>query len=407
MKPYGTKLLIPIALLLLFIIMVISVRQLFTLNAVGANDFYPRYRGAMLFWRSGIDPYSPEATEEIQRGIHGRLAQPHEDQALFVYPFYTTFLLLPLTWLPLTYSWIQAIWLTMLLFTLAGSVYLISQLLHWELSPFLLGILLLWAILSYHSVRVIILGQFAGVVFLFVIGTLLALQHEQDKWAGFLLAWATIKPQMVVFLIPALLLWAIGRKRWLFIGSFILTLAGLFLVSFLLLPNWLVSFVEQVLTYPTYTAFASSPLKWLTTSVLGQRLLQLFLLGWMVWEWHRLPSITAVSPNLFVVLGVTLITSALIFDQTATTNQVLLYLPLLLACHALTTWHSHGRYIVAFLLLTLVAAFWVLFLFSIQGNQEHPLMYWPLPLLVTVCLTIGRPFIQRYILASSDGANGR
>lgn len=402
-----SKLLILVGLLLLFAVMVISVRQWFTRSAVGANDFYPRYRGATLFWRDGIDPYSQEATETIQREMYGRLALPDEDQVLFVYPFYVTFLLLPLVWLPVAYSWIQAIWLTLLLFALAGGVYTICRLLHWELSPLLFGTLLLWTVLSYHSVRVIILGQFAGLVFLFVVGTLLALQQRHDKLAGFLLAWATIKPQMVIFMVPALLLWAVGRKRWYFVGSFALTLAILGVASFWLLPNWLFSFIAQVWAYPTYTAYASSPLGWLTASVLVKRLLQGVLLGWMVWEWRQLWQITAVSPPLFIILGTTMITSVLIFDQTATTNQVVLYLPLLLTGRALTQWRSYGRYVVVILLLALVGAFWGLFLFSIQGNQEHPIMYWPLPLLLIVCLTVGRPFIRQHTFNASGGKNGR
>ena len=110
-----------IGLALLFVMMVTAIHQLFTLEATGANDFYPRYRGAVLFWQEGVDPYSPAATEAIQRDMYGRLALPEEDQVLFVYPFYVTFLLLPLVWLPVSYSWIQAIWLTTLLLVIAAS----------------------------------------------------------------------------------------------------------------------------------------------------------------------------------------------------------------------------------------------------------------------------------------------
>lgn len=379
----------------LFALMVVGVREVFTSQVPGANDFLPRWVGARLYWQDGIDPYSNAATERIQQSMYGRLALPNEDQALFVYPFYSTFLLLPLVWLPLGYSWIQAIWLMVVLYALLGGLFIIRSLLRWNWSPLLLAILLLWGVFLYHSTRTIILGQFAAIVFLFLMLTLFALQRGYDGWAGFFLVWATIKPQMVIFVIPALLLWAIWQKRWHFVSSFVLNLMLLFALSFLLLPQWFSSFVVQVLTYPEYTAYANSPLGWLTGlwgGLVGKRLLQLLLLGWMVWEWRWLRMETAVSYNLFVILGVTFLTTSLIFDQTATTNQIALYLPLLTAAYALSFRH---RYLVFALVIGMILGLWVLFLISVQGNLEHPIMYWALPLLTIFVLTAGRPFILR------------
>lgn len=125
-----------LGLALLFVLSVVGVHATFTSQVSGANDFFPRWMGAELFWEAGVDPYSPEATEAIQRAMYnGRLARPDQDQVLFVYPFYTIFLLLPLTWLPLSYSWIQAIWLVTLQGSLLAGVFLLLRLVAWPRMP--------------------------------------------------------------------------------------------------------------------------------------------------------------------------------------------------------------------------------------------------------------------------------
>lgn len=374
--------------LLLFALLVMAVRQLFTLEAVGANDFYPRWKGTTLFWREGVDPYSDRATAAIQEDMYGRPALPEEDQVLFVYPFYVTFLLLPLVWLPLDYSWIQAIWLTTLLMVMITAVFLTLRLLNWKQPVWLFTLTMLWAVLFYHFTRTVILGQFAAFVFLWLVAALLALRRGRDGWAGFWLALTTVKPQMVILVIPALLLWALGGRRWRFIAGFGLTMAGLFGLSFLLLPSWLTSFVNQVLSYPDYT-FTGSPL-WVITGYylpqLGQpveRLLSVLAIGLMVWEWRRVWRETAVTDQLLVTLGVTMIVTNLILVRTATTNYIIMTIPLLLLMREVATRWRWGNLGVALFYGFSIVSSWALFLATIQGDTEHPIMYlpWPLALL--------------------------
>ena len=187
-------------LVILFIILVVAVHELFTKDAVGANDFYPRWRGSQLFWQEGIDPYSDEATAVIQTDMYGRLAHPEEDQVLFVYPFYVVFVLMPLTWLPVSYSWIQAIWLTVIIFSLITAVIMTLRLLEWSMPPWLLALTLVWTILFYNSTRTIILGQFAALIFLWFAAAILMFKQERYGWAGIFLALTTIKPQMTLCL---------------------------------------------------------------------------------------------------------------------------------------------------------------------------------------------------------------
>ncbi|MBE2201222.1 MAG: DUF2029 domain-containing protein [Anaerolinea sp.] len=385
------RVLLGVVMLLLAWLQTWAVQRYWTTTSPGANDFYPRWKGAALFWQEGIDPYSAEATAAIQTDIRGRLSRPDEDQLLFVYPFYVTFMLLPLAWLPLSYSWIQAIWLTMLVVVMITAVFLTLRLLNWQQPLWLLALTLLWAALFYHNARTIILGQFAAFVFLWLVAALLALRRGRDGWAGFWLALTTIKPQMTILVIPALLLWALGGRRWRFIVGFGLTMITLFGLSFLFLPSWLTSFLNQVFSYPDYT-FTGSPL-WVITGYylpqLGQpveRLLSVLAVGFMLWEWRRLWRETAVSDQLLVTLGITIIVTNLILVRTATTNYIIMTIPLFLLLRELATRRRWGNVGVALFYGLSIAGMWVLFIATLQGNVEHPIIYlpWPFGLLLVL-----------------------
>lgn len=371
------------AFVLLFLILVVAVHNLFTTKVPGANDFYSRWKGAELFWLEGIDPYSEAAGEAIQRGMYGRLAYPDEDQVLFVYPFYTAFLLIPLVGLP--YDWVQAIWLVTLVFSLIAGIVFSLRLVDWRQPPWLLGITLLWTVVVYNSARTIILGQFAGLIFLWLAGAMLALKRERDILAGFLLALTTIKPQMSFLIIPALLVWGAWQRRWWFVAGFSGAMGVLVGLSFLFLPGWLTGFLDQVNAYPGYT-FTGSPI-WVLTGYLFPQLgrpveigLSALAVLFMLYEWRRLPKVTAVADELIFLTGLTLIVTNLIVVRTATTNYVIMYIPLIWVLKKMADRLRGGNVITALFLLFSAIGTWVLFLATIQGDLEHPINYLPLPL---------------------------
>lgn len=388
---------------IVFVVLVVAVHELFTAQVPGANDFYSRWKGAQLFWLEGMDPYSPEAGEAIQVGMYGRAAQPGEDQVLFVYPFYTAFLLIPLV--GLSYDWAQAVWLVVVMFSLIGGVVLCLRLVNWQMPPWLLGVTLLWAVVFYNSARTIILGQFAALIFLWLAASLWALQQERDGMAGVLLALTTIKPQMVFLLIPALLLWAVGQRRWRFVAGFAAMMAGLAGLSFWLLPGWLGGFLTQVNAYPGYTS-TGSPI-WVLTGFYFPRLgrpvelgLSALVVGYWLVELWRGRRETAVSAEFLLLIGLTLLVSNLIVVRTATTNYVVLYIPLFWGLKQVADHWPRGKWLAAAFFLISTAGAWLLFLVTIEGDLEHPVNYLPLPILLLAML-VGRRIYRRYFTESS------
>jgi hypothetical protein len=383
MSKTGTRLLMLLLLLVLAAATVVATHALFTSRFPGANDFYSRWGGARAFWTQGLSPYSDEASAQIEIGIYGRRALPDEDPGPFAYPFYTVFIIAPLAFLP--YEWAEAVWLTVLLFSLVGGVIGAMRLAGWRPGPPLLALTLLWAVLFYPSARAILLGQFAVPIFALTVGVLLALKARRDLLAGALLALTTIKPQMVFLIVPFIVMWAVARRRWRIVigaGAAMLLLAG---VSFVLEPAWLRDFVNQMLRYPSYTAIGSPV--WIMTRYYlpalgapGEIVLSLAFLAWALAMWAR----ALRRPDwsvFFWTAGVTLIVTNLIALRTATTNYVILFIPLL---HTLATagrrWPRRGAWAIAGIEIALLVGLWALFLLTVVGKFEHPSVYLPLPL---------------------------
>jgi hypothetical protein len=397
---------------LLFALDVYATYQAFTSRFPGANDFYSRWKGAQVYWVEGIDPYSEQATLAIQQGIYGRPAGPTDDPGLFAYPFYTVFLLFPLAWLP--YAWVEAIWLVLLEFALIGSVLLYVSLIGWRLPGWLLALTALWAVVFYHSGRTILLGQFAGLVLAWTVAVLWALRRGYDIAAGILLALTTVKPQMSILLVPALLLWGVGQRRWRFVGGFGAVMLFLLGISFILLPGWLAEFLRQVTQYPSYTAIGSPV--WVIAQYylpqlglgLSQAILtaievglSALLLVYLLVEWRRLPQVAASSGAFHWLVGLTLIVTNLIVLRTATTNFVALYMPLFFVLKAAAD-RLPARYawLALFYLLSTVGL-WVLFFTTVQGKFEHPIMYLLLPFGLLIAFVWGRPALLRMAVAGA------
>jgi hypothetical protein len=232
----------------------------------------------------------------------------------------------------------------------------------------------------------VINGNPSIVVTLFVVLALWSIRSGHDPLAGFLLAMATIKPQRVVLFIPLVLLWAISRRRWGIVFSFIGSLALLIATFTLFFPDWILQNLRQILSYPRYTLPSTSgtifsvwvpgvgkQLGWGLTIVLSILLLSewLFVLGkdfrWLLWT----SSLTLVITNL---IGI----------PTATENYVVMFSALVLVFSIWDErWGKVGRWLVAISMLILFAGLWYLFIGTLQpGDQpiQSPLMFFPLPL---------------------------
>lgn len=297
------------------------------------SDLYPRWLGTRELVLHHRDPYSPEVTREIQTGYYGRPLDPSragdprfdepKDQQGFAYPLHVVFLLAPTIDLPFPEVQSGFRWLLVIL-TLA-SVLLWLQVLRWRPSATVAAILIVLTFGSYAVVQGIKLQQLTLVVSALLAGCAAALVAGYFSLAGFLLALATIKPQLALPVVGWLALWAFSdwRRRQIFVWSFGLTTAIFLAAAEYVLPGWLGRFREAVAAYQQYTGGAGSLLDVLATPALGKviagaAVIAVASTGWRVRRVSH--DSAAFGTMLALVLAVTLV----IVPTFAPYNQVLL-----------------------------------------------------------------------------------
>ena len=292
------------------------------------SDLYPRWLGARELLLHHRDPYGPEVTREIQAGYYGRPLEPGraddpKDQQGFAYPVHVVFLLAPTIGLPFPVVQTGFRWLLVIL-TLA-SVFLWLRVLRWRPGIAVTAILIVLTIGSYPAMQGIMLQQLTLVVSALLAGCAAALIGGNFVLAGFLLALATIKPQLALPVAGWLVLWAASdwRGRRGFLLSFGITTAILLAASEYVLPGWIGRFRDAIAAYRQYTGGAGSLLDVLTTPVMGKIIATILVLAVAVTGW-RLRRVSHQSDAFSVMLALVLAVTLVIVPTFAPYNQVLL-----------------------------------------------------------------------------------
>jgi hypothetical protein len=375
-----------------------AIWQFFTEPVRGGNDFVARITAFEYYFKHGVSPYSDEAAVYTQMHFYGHPSVEGMDEDRLTYPLYSVLIFGPFVFVG-DYELARAIFLTLSQAALLGGVALILQLLGWKPRGWMLAGLLLWTVLEYHQARGLILGQFAVLGFFSLALTLFFLDRRRDAWAGAALTITTIKPTLVFLVIPYLLLWAIARRRWRFIYGFVGVMALLFAGSFIVLPTWLGEWLARVWGYTGYTV-GQSPV-WLLTHqafpVLGTPWevgLSLLLVAALMALWWL-----ALRPGgerwFYWTLGITLVVSNLIVPRSATTNYVMMLVTILWIFAALDRNAKWGRPAILLIWLTSLVGMWWLHFVTVEGNQEHAVMYLPLVLVLGMVLVFGARWLEQ------------
>jgi hypothetical protein len=344
--------------------------------------------GGCALVRERLNPYSEAATLRIQVGMYGRPALPGEDQVAFTYPLFSLLFFLPLCATE-DYALVQAIWIWLLLVALVLSAILSLRIIRWHPRSWLWILTILWVVCTYPGFRALILGQFAVIVWLALVAALWALKHQHDGWAGVLLALATVKPQLVYLVVPWILLWAAGQRRWRLWLGFFTAMASLTIGGMLLLPSWLPDFVHQTLAYPSYTVFGS--LMWMVVQhTLGlDRTAEMastialatvaLVLCWRLWRgtWEQM----------LWMAGLLLLITNFFTPRIATTNYVLLIPWVLWGLRQMqVAWRRWGTWAIVATQAMLMIGPWAVFLATIQGSFEQVPAYFAFPAAAMVML---------------------
>ena len=367
------------------------VNYTFSKGNPGGNDFLVHYIGARSLLYDGLSPYSDEVAVRIQTAAYGHPAQGIEHELRVAYPLYSVFLFTPFAVIG-DYNIARAIWMTCLEIALIAMSFLALNLTEWNPPLWLQGLILLFSIIWYHAIRGLINGNVVILIALAISAILLSIKKEHDKIAGILLAAVTIKPHIVVLFIAFVLIWSLYKGRWILLQWFVGTLFVLVVISVLIIPDWIIQNIQEVLRYPGYNPAGTlaaalgellpglgQEIKWVIALIFGMIL---------IYEWWigRKEDFT----RFMWVSFMTLVISQWIGIQTDPGNFIILFPALILILSVWEKrWENKGLLLTGISLAVLFFGLWLLFLVTIQRSYQpvqNPIMFIPLPAVLLIGL---------------------
>ena len=356
----------------------------FSAQNPGGNDFLVYYTGTRAVLYEGISPYSDQVAAQIQENVYGQPAGEGEHQLRFVYPLYSLLFFAPFAVIS-DFAAARAVWMTVLQTAVFLTALLNLRAMRWKPDFWLKVGYFLFALTWYHAVRGVINGNAVVLICLLISWFILAVKSQQFVLAGVLLALATIKPHLMILPVVYGAVWAVSRREWTLIGSFLLTMLILVGGSLLVLPNWIIQNLWEVLRFPEYNPVLTlgqllgewlpgirQQIRWVPTVSLGFVL----LLEW--WASRK-----GTFNRFFWTFGLTLVLSQWIGIPTDPGNFILLFpaLGIVLAVWD-KRWKKAGSQAAAAALGILWIGLWWLFLKTVEMTYQPvqaPVMFLPLP----------------------------
>jgi hypothetical protein len=369
-----------------------------SLRALGSNAFLPRWEAARQWLRHGVDPYDPAVSLAAQEATYGRPAEPDygEDLGQFLYPLYAMIFYAPFAFLP--YAIARAIWLTLLEICVLAFAFVAVRLSGWRPKPWLMAVLILFLFGWYHGFHMVIQTDFAPIEGLLVAGGLLAIQRNNDRAAGILLALSTVNLQMSWLVLLFVLVWSLVKRRWQLIRWMAVSTLVLLGISLLLIPNWVVGWLRQIVTLAK-TADVASPIVTIagiapTLTLILWRVLAIVLGLHLLLQWA-----VAISQGgrwFQWAAALTIAVGNLLMLRTTSSNYILMFPALCLVASTWTRrWGNRGDLAVAIACLISIVGLWVLYLATGSRTPESPLLFLPMPILTIVALWWTRSWITQ------------
>ncbi len=361
------------------------------LQSSSGNDFLSPWVGTRYFLLNGWSPYSNQTSEMIQNIASEESADLTEDKLLFVYPFYSVLLFAPFGLIG-NFAIACGIWMTVLQLVLLLIAGLSLTTTKWRPQNWLLPIIFVFSILWYHGLKPAINGNASIFVALFIILAFVSIRNERDIAGGIWLAMSTIKPQMVVFIIPLVIIWTISKRRWMLVVSFLSGMGILVVVFSLLIPNWILQYLNQILNFPE-SLYPGTPgeifAEWIpgVGKQLGWLMTLVFSLVLIV-EWRAV-----IKKDFYWFIWaacLTLVFTNLIGIRTGTENYIAMFPAVILVFSLINErWGKNGDWMILLIIMILLAGVWVIYILALQKLDQQirdSLLFFPVPIYLVMAL---------------------
>ncbi len=198
------------------------------------------------------DPYDPGRQAAVQRSLGWKKAEEGLGLYDFMPYYYPPWLGLAfIALLPLGYPLAKMTWIVLAEGALIAGALLLKDTIRGLTAAVALAVVVLFG----FSIKSVAMGQIAPlVVFLAALAWWL-LERRRDAAAGAVLALLTIKPQLTLLALAALLVWSMRQRRWLVVAMFAATLGALGAVSAVAFPGWLPSMLSATSATPMPTKY--------------------------------------------------------------------------------------------------------------------------------------------------------
>jgi Protein of unknown function (DUF2029). len=254
------------------------------------SDLYPAWLGTREFLINHRDPYSPELTADIQRGVWGRTVDARnpgdpKDQSRFAYPLYVVFVLAPTVLFPFFLA--KNLFIAGAIVTGILSVWCWLRLFHPGCSRFQFAICSVLFLGSWPFVLALRVHQPALLAFTLISAAIAATSTGKLKLAGVLLAFSAIKPQSVIGVVGWLLLWSLSRwrhRKGLFL-SFTLAFTLMLIAAEIMLPGWIWKWREAMSAYLQYAPLPGVYVEMMFGNRIGKLVGILITLGISLFCW--------------------------------------------------------------------------------------------------------------------------
>jgi hypothetical protein len=380
-----------VLLSIVFLVLLTIANYQYARNNPGGTDFLVHWLGTRAYFTEGISPYSDQVAVQIQNMVYGRTALPGEHELRVAYPFYSVILFFPLALIQ-DFTVARAVWMTILEIGLIALTLVSIQLTTWRPKNWMMILLLVFSLLWYHGLRSLINGNVVILIALGVAGAFYAIKNKYDEMAGVLLALTTIKPQVVLLVVLYVLIWAIFQRRYRIIAWFFITMTLMVACATLLIPDWIMQNLREVMRYPGYNP-PGTPASALATwfPALGPRIgtiISLAVIVIMIVEWwlarHQ-------EYRHFLWTGcLTLVLSAWSGIQTDPGNFIMM-MPAVILFFAILAerWPAISNVITASVIGGLLVLIWVIFIATLEKSYQpiqSPVLFFPLPLILLIIL---------------------
>ncbi len=370
------KYLFLLALMVIAIGVMIFLNYLYADNYPGGKYFQTQWIATRGVLADGQNPYSDTLLYKVQVSAYGRPAMAGEYEFRFMYPYFSLMLFTPFGLIK-NFIVARALWMTFLEIILIGIYFLSMNLVNWKTKLFPGIAIFLISVTFYHNIRAVVDGNLLVVVTFFMVAVLIAFRDRKDEAAGLLLALTTLEIQYVFVGIVLILIYAFVNRRYRVIGYFLGCLVLLYGFSFLLLPEWLTGYVQQLTLSITGDPLNSLGLV-LRNSLgeIGARIAIAFTVITslvILFECYFIKRAT--FTHFLWIFFLTLVVSQWSGMPADPTNFIILYPGLVFSLKVITErWQTQGEAVILIMGGSLYLATWIIF-FILQN--KHDLYYDP------------------------------